>query len=379
MSRKANKKGNKKDKRLRRKNKSKRNKKKAGRKNKSRKNNSKKERQQGRDVPDTCVTTSVNILCNGLSKKASNFDRQEARVEVRVPVIAKKLEKASEYNATLDYLKALNSSNCPSGDATVLTALIATLGECETNIKTACAAPVYNKTQITECKPIVTGFVAEVEKCFKLNSNPTAACDCWESDSMAALEKGLKGCVIKPSETNVTNTFKACKTAVSTCNKAQVEAIPILVNCSKTEAELKAEATAVANNINSLNSAKTAIEKVAKSTRSAGRAAAGDCVTFTALVDSLVALTPESSKIEAIAKDIAESTSVTCTAAQKTALTTSVTKLDTLITEAKAKLAALQAELEKLTGTTAVIATTPLITTAASSGRRRGFMRQFKM
>merc|ERR1711902_189004 len=302
---------------------------KAKKERKAKKSRNNKKNREGRStVPGTCVTTSVNILHGGLSKKASNFDRQSKRIETRVPVIAKKLEKASDYNATLDYLKALNSSNCPSGDATVLTALIATLGECETNIKTGCAAPVYNKTQITECKPIVTGFVAEVEKCFKLNSNPTAACDCWESDSMAALEKGLKGCVIKPSEANVTNTFKACKTAVSTCNKAQVEAIPILVNCSKTEAELKAEATAVANNINSLNSAKTAIEKVAKSTRSAGRAAAGDCVTFTALVDELVALTPDSSKIEAI-----------------------------------------QAQLEELTGTTAAIATTPLITTAASSGR----------
>ena len=90
-------------------------------------------------------------------------------------------------------------------------------------------------------------------------------------------------------------------------------------------------------------------------------------------------MTPDSSKIEPIAKDIAESTSVTCTAAEKTALTASVTKLDTLITEAEAKLAALQAELEKITGTTASIATTPLVTTAASSGRRRGFMRQFKM
>merc|ERR1719350_2755661 len=355
-SRKANKNKNKKARRKNKANKkekkSKRKNKKAGRKNKSKKNRSKQERQgYGRDVPDTCLTTSVNILYNGLSKKASNFDRQEARVETRVPVIAKKLEKASEYNATLDYLKALNSSNYPSGDATLLTALIATLGE---------------------CKPIVAGFQAEVEKCFKLNSNPTAACDCWESDSMAELEKGLKGCVIKESEQNVTDTFKECKKAVSTCNKDRVLAIPLLVNCSKTEAEPKAEATAVANNINSLNSAKAAIEKVAKSTRSAGRAAATDCVTFTALVDELVALTPDSSKIEAIAKDIAESTSVTCTATEKAALTASVTKLDTLIAEAKEKLEALQAELEAITGTTAVIATTPLITTAASSGRRRG-------
>merc|ERR1712111_227449 len=107
--------------------------------------------------------------------------------------------------------------------------------------------------------------------------------------------------------------------------------------------------------------------------------AATDCVTFTALVDELVALTPDSSKIEAIAKDIAKSTSVTCIATEKAALTASVTKLDTLITEAKEKLEELQAALAELTGTTAAIATTPLVTTAASSGRRRGFMRRFKM
>ena len=185
----------------------------------------------------------------------------------------------------MDYLNALNSSNCPSSDKTVLTALIATLGECETNIKTACAAPTYNKTQITECTPIVTGFVAEVEKCFKLNSNPTAACECWESDAMAELEMGLKGCVIKPSEANVTDAFKACKVAVSTCNKAQVEAIPALVNCTQTEADLVAEAETVANNIAALDSAKAAIEAVASSTRNA-RAAAETCADLLALVDA---------------------------------------------------------------------------------------------
>ena len=90
-------------------------------------------------------------------------------------------------------------------------------------------------------------------------------------------------------------------------------------------------------------------------------------------------MTPDSSKIEAIAKDIAESTSVTCTAAQKAALTASVTKLDALIAEAKEKLDAILAELAGLTGSTAVINTTPLITTAGSRMRMRGFIRQFKM
>merc|ERR1712032_1649441 len=236
-----------------------------------------------------------------------------------------------------------NSSNCPTSTLLLLAALKATLGQCQTNIETACAKPIYNKTQIDECTPIVVGFVAEVEKCFGLNSDPAAACDCWESPVMAELEKGLKGCVIKPSEKNVTDTFKACKTAVSACNKASIEAIPVLVNCSKSEADLKAEATAVANNIAALKSAKTAISKIASSTR----AAATDCITLVALVEALVKLPPQSSEIEATAKDIVESTSVTCTAAEKATLTASVTALDTLITEAEDVLKTIQAELEE--------------------------------
>ena len=265
--------------------------KKSGKNQKSRKNKKTRKNQKNRQgestVPGTCVTTAVNSLYNGLSKKASNFDRQSKRIEARLPKIANKLAKASEYNATMDDLIAANASSggCPAGDQTVVTALIATLGECQTNIETACAEPMYNQTQIDECKPIVEGFVAEVEKCFGLNSDATAACECWESDALAELETGLKGCVIKPSEANVTDAFKACKTAVSTCNKAQVEAIPALVNCTQTEADLVAEAETVANNIAALDSAKAAIEAVASSTRNA-KAAAETCADLLALVDA---------------------------------------------------------------------------------------------
>ena len=97
---------------------------------------------------------------------------------------------------------------------------------------------------------------------------------------MAELLTGVKECLIKPSEVDVTDVFKACKGAVSTCNKAKIEAIPVLVNCSKSEAALKAEAETVANNIVALDSAKTAVEAVANSTR----AAATDCAGFIVLV-----------------------------------------------------------------------------------------------
>merc|ERR1711976_953288 len=183
-SKRKNKKASKKEKKSKRKNnraskkskskrKNKKNKSKKSRQNKrksrknSRKSKSQKKNREGeREVPDTCVTTAVNALYNGLSKKAANFDRQSKRIETRLPKIANKLAKASDYNATLDDLKKANASGCPAGNVTELDALVAILEECQTNIETACADPEYNKTQVDECKPIVEGFVSEVEKCF---------------------------------------------------------------------------------------------------------------------------------------------------------------------------------------------------------------------
>ena len=166
---------------------------------------------------------------------------------------------------------------------TELDALVATLSECQTNIETECAMPEYNQTQIDVCTPIVEGFMYEVEKCFGLNSDPAAACECLESDALAELMEGLKGCVIKKSERFVTDAFMDCKRAVSTCNKAETEAIPVLVACSKTEADLVAEAETVANNIAALEGAKAAVEAAAASRRH--RAAATNCTEFIALVD----------------------------------------------------------------------------------------------
>ena len=78
-----------------------------------------------------------------------------------------------------------------------------------------------------------------------------------------------------------------------------------------------------------------------------------------------------------------ESTGVTCTAAEKEALTASVVSLDELIAEAEVALEAIQEALLEITGSTAAIETTPLlsVTTVASRMRMRGFMKQlnFKM
>merc|ERR1712051_604794 len=369
-SKKAMKKKNKKAQKKKNKKAQKNKNKKAKRKNKS--NDAK----QSSTVPDTCLSTAVNTLYNGLSKKASNFDRQLKRIEARLPKIESKRGKAGDYNQTMDDLIAANATGCPAGNQTEIVALIATLGECQTNIETDCATPMINQTQIDECKPIVEGFVAEVEKCFGLNSDPAAACVCWESEAMAELEMGLKGCVIKESEANVTAGFKACKGAVSTCNKAQTGSIPVLVACSKTEADLVAEAAQIANNIGALNQAKAAVEAAAS--RSI-RALATNCTEYIALVDMLLELSVESPEITDVAEDIVAS-SVTCTDEEKATLATSVTALDEVIAEAEAALDILQEQIEDATGSTAAIETTPFgtVTTAAARMRMRGFMKQLK-
>merc|ERR1712051_1134889 len=375
--RKKNKKSKRKNK-ASKKNKSKRKSKKAEKKKnkKAMRKNKSNDAKQSSTVPDTCLSTAVNTLYNGLSKKASNFDRQLKRIEARLPKIESKRGKAGDYNQTMDDLIAANATGCPAGNQTEIVALIATLGECQTNIETDCATPMINQTQIDECKPIVEGFVAEVEKCFGLNSDPAAACVCWESEAMAELEMGLKGCVIKESEANVTAGFKACKGAVSTCNKAQTESIPVLVACSKTEADLVAEAAQIANNIGALNQAKAAVEAAAS--RSI-RAVATNCTEYIALVDMLLELSVESPEITDVAEDIVAS-SVTCTDEEKATLATSVTALDEVIAEAEAALDIIQQQIEDATGSTAAIETTPFgtVTTAAARMRMRGFMKQLK-
>ena len=74
------------------------------------------------------MSTAVNALYNGLSKKASNFERQLKRIEARLPKIASKRGKMTEYNQTMDDLVAANSS-CPAGNQTEIDTLVATLGE----------------------------------------------------------------------------------------------------------------------------------------------------------------------------------------------------------------------------------------------------------
>ena len=86
---------------------------KKARKNKKAIKEEKKSRKKNREgkstVTATCANTVKDILNNG-KRKAGNFDRQKKRIEARLPKIANKLEKASEYNQTMEYLIAANAS-----------------------------------------------------------------------------------------------------------------------------------------------------------------------------------------------------------------------------------------------------------------------------
>ena len=289
-SKKANRK-NKKSKKANRKNKKskKANKKRTKKQNKSRKNKSQKSALR-QDIPEICLTEAVKTLYNGLAKKASNFERQMKRIEKRVPIIKNKLEKAG------DYIQAANNMvnivpSCPPDLVFYADSLTLELETCNTSITENCQPPIYNQTQIDECKPVVTAFMQETEVCFNQTKDATGtvACGCWESEALKNISDALAGCNIQESNENVTLSFKKCKNAVSDCNKAETDAFPVYVNCSNNQIkidDLKKEAELLDNNINALSQAVTAIEKVtAAARRRIIRAVATTCPDFIGLVE----------------------------------------------------------------------------------------------
>jgi len=368
------------------------NKKRTKKQNKSRKNNSQKSalRQEIPEVPEICLTEAVKTLYNGLAKKASYFERQVKRIEKRVPIIANKLEKAGDYNQAANNMANIVPS-CPNNLTFTAEFLSFELGLCNTSITENCQPPIYNQTQIDECKPIVTTFMQETEVCYNLTRDETGtdACECWESEELKKIYDALAGCNIKESNENVTNSFKECKKAVSECNRAETDAFPVYVNCSNNQInidDLKKEAELLANNINALTQAVTAVEKaIAPARRRIIRAAATTCSDFIGLVEKLAELAPASTEITAVAEDIVNS-DVTCTAEEKLELDVQKAALEELIVEAKDALAVILEHLAVLLpGTTLDIVTTPLptlptvitTTTAGTRRRMRGFVNQF--
>lgn len=98
---------------------------------------------------------------------------------------------------------------------------------------------------------------------------------------------------------------------------------------------------------------------------------------------SVAELAPNSTEIASVAEDIVNS-DVTCSAEEKLELEVQKAALEELIVEAEAALEAIQDALKELTGTTLEVVTTPLptlpiVTTAASRMRMRGFANQFKI
>ena len=235
----------------------------------------KKMKEKNSAIPESCLKDSVQVLYNGLAKKASNFDRQVKRIEKRVPIIANKLAKAG------DYIQAANNManiipSCPDDLVFAAEELSLELGTCEAKITDSCQPPIlYNQTKIDECKIVVEAFKKETEECINLTndlspSGSILACGCWESEILKNLYDDLADCNIIEMNKNVTDRFKECKGSVSDCNKAETDSFPVYVNCSnnaQTIDDLEEEAKLLANNINALYQALTAVMKAASLTR----------------------------------------------------------------------------------------------------------------
>jgi len=198
-------------------------------KNKSNKKNNQKS-QPKQDIPESCLKESVDGLYKGYYKKASNFERQLARINIGLQILSRKPTKTGVFNQSAEDIASIASS-CPTPEERFEAELLAAkLRACHQEITDSCQTPEVNRNQIDMCTPIVEGFQNETIVCKDLYGDD--ACNCWQKPDFKTLYDGLSGCNIKDSETNVTVRLRECKSAFSDCRKAQREAFSLYAQCN---------------------------------------------------------------------------------------------------------------------------------------------------
>ena len=112
------------------------------RKNKVSKGGKNRNKQSRAEDRGDCLEIAVDALYKGVAKKASNFDRQSIRIEIRTPIIASKLKKAGDY---ADFAAQMNTTvgKCSEGsiDPVIANGVVEVLDNCKDKITAACGAP----------------------------------------------------------------------------------------------------------------------------------------------------------------------------------------------------------------------------------------------
>merc|ERR1711913_146950 len=359
-------------------------------------------RRSGRqNSTSTNSTSSGGVACLSAAVKymkqwkdvVGNFKRQNARSTKHSAVGDKKVGKKAEFlSVALRLVEAGgdNRSNLSCAGATgndgakQLQNLTKLLFDCEKEVNTSCNPanyPKLNTTLVSTCENLTKKFETEAETCMKktvgktTEAEYTEACMCWEMSTFATMSGEVGDCKIQDAQKLITKQKTACTSAFAKCRKYEDEAVSVMATCTSSQDKLKAKAAALSNNNKTLTAAKEKMSSLAgTSTGRKFRATATTCaevISKSKEVTVLVSQSPQSSQISVLALEISSVTSsVTCSDAEKTSITTQISEVESAISMISDALEAVQEQIKTLTGSTASVSvaeTTTMSTKAPSS------------
>merc|ERR1712241_705403 len=346
------------------------------RRNKSGRKGRRKSRRKSRKgrtatVPEACFDNSISIM-KIWKDPVSNYDKQRTRMKRQNETGGKKSGKKGAFGGITQRLVEAGGGNksAPScGGSTTndgakqLANLTATLDKCEDDIHAACDPsnfPQPNMTFIDMCDALVAEFKTEAGKCLNQSVGgykqaAATACECWTATALADLADKAKACKAKDEAGAIATALKTCTTAFGKCRKFEDDASTALAACSSDSSKLTMKAAALLANSDAVTAAQTKVKTLTNSSRRLARAAStcAEILTYAQKLAEMAQNSPASPDIITTAAKITGAGAVPCTPAEVSALTAVQTDLDDAVAKIGTALAAVQEQLETLTGSTA--------------------------
>merc|ERR1712241_486491 len=360
---------------------------------KRRRKNSRKMKKSGRTatVPEACFDNSMSIM-KIWKDPVANYDKQRTRMKRQNETGGKKSGKKGAFGAITQRLVEAGGGNksAPScagsttnDGAMQLANLTATLDKCEDDIHAACDPsnfPQPNMTFIDMCDALVAEFKTEAGKCLNQSVGgykqaASTACECWTATALADLADKAKACKAKDEAGAIATALKTCTTAFGKCRKFEDDASTALAACSSDSSKLTTKAASLQANSDAVTAAQDKVKTLTNSSRRLARAAStcAEILTYAQKLAEMAKNSPASPDIITTAAKITGAGAVTCTPAEVSALTAVQTDLDDAVAKIGTALAAVQEQLETLTGSTAsssVLASAAPGSTSTKAARR---------
>merc|ERR1712241_1156128 len=336
-----------------------------------RKNHRKMRKGRTATVPEACFDNSISIM-KIWKDPVANYDKQRTRMKRQNETGGKKSGKKGVFGAITQRLVEAGGGNksAPScagsttnDGAMQLANLTATLDNCEDDIHAACDPsnfPQPSMTFIDMCDALVAEFKTEAGKCLNQSVGgykqaAATACDCWTATALNELAVKAKNCKAKDEAGAIATALKTCTTAFGKCRKFEDDASTALAACSSDSSKLTMKAAALLANSDAVTAAQTKVKTLTNSSRRLARAAStcAEILTYAQKLAEMAKNSPASPDIITTAAKITGAGAVTCTPAEVSALTAVQTDLDDAVAKIGTALAAVQEQLETLTGSTA--------------------------